>query len=487
MQATLRISGAETLVPDPTAWRYLPGAAEPSGGVLDYGLLQNFNANISQVAWASRTFNDSAWLVGAGPVGVEGANPPDYILGTNLHSQTYQITPSIYQRIVFDATTPEALSSLPLKLTIDYDDGVIIYLNGREIARRNLGTAGVPTAHTATATTGHNATGDNGNTTDRSEVINLAAASSLLAGGDNVLAIQLHRSSLTSSDSIARVTLETTGPGARILTRPSDPARYFVGTEEPVVDAQEQDDTGALEEPPDSENDWIELHNAGPTAQDLGGWSLTDDAGSPRKWSFPAGTQIPAGGYIVVIASGLNLGPADGATYHHTNFKLSASGDYLGLIDSTDALVDEISPGYPPQHLLHSYGRDASGGFGLSNNRDSRRRESADPFGGSGRSAGFFDRRWLPPVHRAAVDDQPDARRRNPLHHQRQRTGFHLVALRRARQPHQQPHHPRPRLQDRRSAVNHGHPHLPHRPVGGQALASRHRARRRFSAHLLRS
>jgi autotransporter-associated beta strand protein len=364
MQATLRISGAETLVPDPTVWRYLPGVAEPSGGVLDYGLLQNFSANFSQVAWASRTFNDSAWPVGAGPVGVEGANPPDYILGTNLYSQTYQITPSIYQRIVFEATTPEALSSLPLKLTIDYDDGVIIYLNGREIARRNLGTVGLPTAHTATATTGHNATGDNGNTPDRSEVIDLAADSSLLAGGDNVLAIQLHRSSLTSSDSIARVTLETTGPGARILARPSDPVRYFVGTQEPVVDAQEQDDTGALEEPPDSENDWIELYNSGPTPQDLSGWSLTDDAGSPRKWSFPAGTQLPAGGYLVVLASGLDLGPADGATYLHTNFKLSASGDYLGLIDSTNGVVDEISPGYPPQDLLHSYGRDAAGGFG---------------------------------------------------------------------------------------------------------------------------
>jgi autotransporter-associated beta strand protein len=364
MQASLRISGAETLVQDPTGWRYLPGVAEPSGGVLDYGLLQGFNANFSQVAWAARTFNDSAWPVGAGPVGVEGANPPHYILGTNLHSQTYQITPSIYQRNAFEVTGPEAASSLPLKLTIDYDDGLVIYLNGREIARRNLGTAGLPTAYNATATTGRNATGDNGNPTDRSEVINLAAASSLLTGGDNVLAIQLHRSSLTSSDSIARVTLETTGPGARVLTRPADPVRYFVGTEEPVVDAQEQDDTGALDEPPDSENDWIELYNAGPTAQDLSGWSLTDDADSPRKWSFPADTRIPAGGYLVVLASGLDLGPADGATYPHTNFKLSASGEYLGLIDSTATVVDEIAPGFPPQSLLHSYGRDAAGVFG---------------------------------------------------------------------------------------------------------------------------
>jgi hypothetical protein len=57
----------------------------------------------------------------------------------------------------FEVTGPEAASSLPLKLTIDYDDGLVIYLNGREIARRNLGTAGLPTAYNATATTGRNA------------------------------------------------------------------------------------------------------------------------------------------------------------------------------------------------------------------------------------------------------------------------------------------------------------------------------------------
>lgn len=365
MQATLRISGAETLVPDPTTWRYLPGVTEPSGGVLDYGLLQVFTTNFSQVAWASRTFNDSSWPVGPGPVGMENANPPDYILGTNLLAQALNITPSIYQRIVFDATTPEADSDLPLKLTIDYDDGVIIYLNGREVARRNVGTAGIPTAHDATANSSHGATGDGGNTPDRTEVINLAAARSLLAGGDNVLAIQLHNSSLTSSDAIARVKLETTGPDARILARESDSVRYFVGTEEPVVDAQQQDDTGATEEPPDTENDWIELYNAGATEQDLTGWSLTDDSETPRKWPFPAGTRIPAGAYLVVLATGLNIGPADGATYQHTNFKLSSNGDYVGLINAADAIVDEIAPAYPPQNPLHSFGRDAAGDFGF--------------------------------------------------------------------------------------------------------------------------
>ena len=365
MQASLRISGSATLVPDATTWRYLAGIAEPSGGVLDHGLLRNFLADSSQVAWASRTFNDSAWPLGPGPVGMEGENPPDYILGTNLYAQTYNTTSSIYQRNVFEATALEAATDLPLKLTIDYDDGVILYLNGREITRRNVGTSGTATPYSANASSGHNATGDNGSTANASEILTLASARSLLVPGDNVLAIQLHNSSPTSSDAIARVTLETTGTSARILARASDPVRYFVGTQEPVVDAQEQEDTGATEEPPDSENDWIELYNPGPGTQDLSGWWLTDDSEFHRKWGFPPGTLIPAGAYLIVLASGLDLGPAAGATYLHTNFKLSAAGGYVGLINSADQIVDEIAPAYPPQNPLHSYGRDATGAFGF--------------------------------------------------------------------------------------------------------------------------
>lgn len=179
--------------------------------------------------------------------------------------------------------------------------------------------------------------------------------------GDNILSIQLHRASLTSSDSIGSVTLETTGPGARILTRPTDSVRYFIGTEEPLVEGGELDDPGALEEAPDSENDWIELFNAGASTRSLDGWSLTDNASSLRKWNFPAGTVIPAGGYLVILASGLDTGPADGASYLHTNFKLSAGGEYLGLIDEAGNKADEFAPIYPPQDLFHSYGRDAAG------------------------------------------------------------------------------------------------------------------------------
>src|SRR5262245_10403282 len=66
--------------------------------------------------------------------------------------------------------------------------------------------------------------------------------------------------------------------------------------------------------------DWIELRNTGPADVNLDGWALTDDANKPRQWVFPA-TNLPAGGHLLVWASGKNRRIA-GAPLH-TNFRLS--------------------------------------------------------------------------------------------------------------------------------------------------------------------
>jgi hypothetical protein len=105
--------------------------------------------------------------------------------------------------------------------------------------------------------------------------------------------------------------------------------------------------------------DWIELFNAGPEPVDLAGWSLSDDPGHPGQWVFPPRT-LPAGGYLVVFASGKDR--RDG-TPLHTSFRLSAGGEYLGLFapESPRLPVSELTPRYPEQRNDHSYGLDAGG------------------------------------------------------------------------------------------------------------------------------
>lgn len=53
-----------------------------------------------------------------------------------------------------------------------------------------------------------------------------------------------------------------------------------------------------------SRSDWIELHNTGLAAVDLGGWSLSDDPANPRRWTFANGLLIAPGGHLLVWASG---------------------------------------------------------------------------------------------------------------------------------------------------------------------------------------
>jgi len=102
------------------------------------------------------------------------------------------------------------------------------------------------------------------------------------------------------------------------------------------------------------EEDWIEIHNAGAAPVNLDGWFLTDKADNLTKWRFPAVTLAPDA-YLVVFASEKDLTEPGGEL--HTNFKLRAQGEYLGLVrpDGT-TVVSEFSPAYPLQAPDVSYG-----------------------------------------------------------------------------------------------------------------------------------
>ncbi len=114
---------------------------------------------------------------------------------------------------------------------------------------------------------------------------------------------------------------------------------------------------GGLVDEDGDESDWIELHNPTGTAVSLAGWRLTDDASDLAKWTFPA-VSIPAGGYLVVFASDKDRAVAGGEL--HTSFKLTADGEYLGLVASGGAVVHEYAPAFPPQEEDVSYGLDAA-------------------------------------------------------------------------------------------------------------------------------
>jgi hypothetical protein len=91
----------------------------------------------------------------------------------------------------------------------------------------------------------------------------------------------------------------------------------------------------------DNPEEWIELHNKGTTAVDLGGWSLEG-----VNFVFPTGTALPAGGYLVVArnAGALAQKWPEQAARIVGNFtgSLSNSGERVALIDAAGNPADEI-------------------------------------------------------------------------------------------------------------------------------------------------
>lgn len=96
--------------------------------------------------------------------------------------------------------------------------------------------------------------------------------------------------------------------------------------------------------------DWIELRNRGNAPVDLVGWSLTDND-NPRRYVFPPGVSIAAGGYLRVFC-GTNGAP-------RTGFGLSRQGDTLALFDPQTNRVDAVTFG--PAVDGFSLGRVAGG------------------------------------------------------------------------------------------------------------------------------
>lgn len=113
-------------------------------------------------------------------------------------------------------------------------------------------------------------------------------------------------------------------------------------------------------EEPSAFTDWVELYNNGGSAVDISNWALTDEPVSqPGKWRFPPNTNIPAGGYLIVMCDDREEAnaPAGPAQRLHSNFTLSDTGERLALFNAALAPVDEVPLPVPSQVFSSTWGR----------------------------------------------------------------------------------------------------------------------------------
>ena len=159
----------EMVVAADDTWNYFPGKSEPPSD------------------WMNINFDPSSWHSGRGGFGY----------GDSDDETTIETVPSVYIRISFNIVDKSSISKALLH--IDYDDAFVAYLNGHEIARANIGTVGVLPSFSTLATSNHEAQIYSGGAAEFFFIADEVLLN-FLNQGENVLAIQAHNVSNSSSD-----------------------------------------------------------------------------------------------------------------------------------------------------------------------------------------------------------------------------------------------------------------------------------------------
>jgi hypothetical protein len=149
-----------------------------------------YQANYSVPAdtnWRNLSFNANAWSSGAGGIGYND-NDDATVISTCI---------SVYMRKIFAIADTSKISEALLNM--DYDDAFVAYLNGVEIARSNVGAAGVRPAWDATADVSHEAVMYQGMLPD-SFKLDMNKVRAAITNGLNVFAVEVHNTMANNQD-----------------------------------------------------------------------------------------------------------------------------------------------------------------------------------------------------------------------------------------------------------------------------------------------
>ncbi len=145
-------------------------------------------------AWRQPDFVDQGWTKGTGIMGY-GFGVENTIINSGPNG-AHHIT-SYYRGTVFVADT-KTFDDLNLALLCD--DGVVVYINGREVFRHNM-----PSGKVSYMTL---ANSENEATTLEGALAGLRLPTKVLHNGNNTIAVEIHQSGSTSPDSLFALQLE---------------------------------------------------------------------------------------------------------------------------------------------------------------------------------------------------------------------------------------------------------------------------------------
>jgi hypothetical protein len=317
-------------------WKFLDNGVPQSDSELVVG-----NAAYNSSDWKHPFFNDTSWKTGQALLGYGTIN--GRTINTDLNFQTPRL-PTIYFRKSFTVTNAASFTQLNLNLV--RDDGAIIYLNGKEIGRSNMNGGNQQYEDYAISAT-----------SDEGGLINLGTltAGDLLEG-TNVLAIEVHQNSASSSDTGLDVRLSGIAPvggdvgsnivpltgGAKVCARAFENGEWSALTTgdflvAPIADASNIVISEIMYNPLGTSEDgeWVELMNISAATTDLSNLTFAG-----IDYTFPLGFTLAPDARVVVVKNqtefasiyntlGVNIAPGDFSTS-----SLSNSGEQIALIDA---------------------------------------------------------------------------------------------------------------------------------------------------------
>ena len=294
--------------------------------------------------WYSSNFSDNAWASGQAPLGYKMTGVTTTV---SYGSDSENKNPTTYFRKTVNLSSAPSNNDRFL-LNYQVDDGFIVYVNGQEAGRFNMPDGYVDFTSYSTSYAG-----------DTPLAGTLELSPSLFKSGNNLIAVELHNISATSSDLFWAAELFTTVGSASeglVSTEPvinlpasGDPSLIacFVPLSDNELVEQHVSPLRVNEVSADNSvyvnewfkhNDWFEIYNTTDTDLDVAGLYISDDEDNPLKYQIPTGgvmnTMIPAGGHRIIWADEM-----DPVSQLHTNFKLKNDDDQVILICSSDDFV----------------------------------------------------------------------------------------------------------------------------------------------------
>jgi hypothetical protein len=290
-------------------------------------------ANLDGVAWTAPAFADTIWPAGRGVLAAEDCNCLPEPIRTPLTAINGRIT--FYFRTSFNYTG--SLAGVALKLTTLLDDGAVFYLNGTPIYELRMGTYTPSYSSVASPYVGD---------ANYEGPFTVSAAS--LRAGTNVLAVEVHQNSATSTDIVLALKLETDfsagttnralyTPGMANSVRAAHPVFPKLWLNE-VLPANVAGLTNGIADRFGERDPWVEIYNGGTNAVSLSGFFLSTNYANPLLWPFPTNATINPGQFRIVWLDGE---PAESSSNEwHTSFRLPAGIGALLLASTVNGQTE---------------------------------------------------------------------------------------------------------------------------------------------------